>query len=149
MVVVDDESTDATAAVAAAAGARVVAGRPLPEGWVGKPWALQQGLEVATGHWLLTLDADVTPPPGLVGALVAAAERGGWDWASAGGRFAVGRTRPTGSATRPCSPPSSTGSDPPARVAVPVGRLQANGQCTITRRAVLAAAGATGPPPAT
>jgi dolichol-phosphate mannosyltransferase len=142
VVVVDDESTDATAAVAAAAGARVVPGRPLPDGWVGKPWALQQGLEAATGDWLVTVDADVTPRPGWVGALVAAARDGGWDWLSAGGRFAV-----AGSTADRLRHPAMLATlvyrfgPPGSRPRPPVGRLAANGQCTIARRAVLLAAG--------
>src|SRR5829696_261219 len=44
VIVVDDGSTDATADIAAAAGAAVIAGERR-EGWVGKPSALQQGLE--------------------------------------------------------------------------------------------------------
>jgi dolichol-phosphate mannosyltransferase len=141
VVVVDDESTDATAAVALAAGARVVAGRPLPAGWVGKPWALHQGLEAATGHWLVTLDADVVPRPGLVGALVAAAEEGGWDWLSAGGRFRLGP-----SAAERLRHPAMLATlvyrfGPPGTGSPAVGRVQANGQCTVTRRAVLATAG--------
>ena len=53
MIVVDDESTDATAAIAAAAGARVVDGGRLPAGWAGKAWALQQGLDAgdAASGW--------------------------------------------------------------------------------------------------
>ena len=43
LVVVDDCSTDATAEVARAGGARVLAGAPLPPGWCGKPWALRAG----------------------------------------------------------------------------------------------------------
>jgi dolichol-phosphate mannosyltransferase len=142
VVVVDDESTDGTSAVASGAGARVVSGRPLPDGWVGKPWALQQGLDAATGHWLVTLDADVVPRPGLVGALVAAAEDGGWDWLSAGGRFRPGRA----AADRLRHPAMLATlvyrfGPPGAGRPVAVGRVQANGQCTVTRRAVLAAGG--------
>jgi dolichol-phosphate mannosyltransferase len=59
VIVVDDQSSDATASLASAAGATVVRGAALPPGWVGKPWALHQGLLAATGHWLVTLDADV------------------------------------------------------------------------------------------
>jgi dolichol-phosphate mannosyltransferase len=142
VVVVDDESTDRTAPVALAAGARVVAGRPLPDGWVGKPWALQQGLEAATGHWVVTLDADVVPRPGFVGALVAAVEEGGGDWLSAGGRF-----RPASSVAGRLRHPAMLATlvyrfgPPGTRRPVAVGRVQANGQCTVTRRAVLAAAG--------
>ena len=43
-----------------------------PPGWVGKPWALQQGLEAATGDVVVTLDADTRPGPGWLGALAAA-----------------------------------------------------------------------------
>jgi dolichol-phosphate mannosyltransferase len=136
VVVVDDESSDATAAEAAAAGAQVVRGRPLPDGWVGKPWALQQGLEAAGGHWLVTLDADVAPRPGLVGALVAAAERGGWDWLSAGGRFTTG-SGPLDRLVHPAMLATLV-----YRFGPPGGpRLLANGQCTVTRRAALVAAG--------
>ena len=84
---VDDESTDGTSAVAARAGARVIAGRPLPPGWVGKQWALQQGLEVASGEYVLTLDADARTRPGLAAALVTAAAGGPFDLVSAGPRF--------------------------------------------------------------
>ncbi|MEJ7894719.1 MAG: glycosyltransferase [Solirubrobacteraceae bacterium] len=69
VLVVDDHSGDATAAVATGLGARVLTAPPLPAGWVGKPWALQHGLEQATGDVVVTVDADVRPDPGLVRAL--------------------------------------------------------------------------------
>lgn len=69
VLVVDDHSSDATAAIAVRHGARVLPAPPLPTGWVGKPWALQHGLEQATGEIVVALDADVRPGPGLVGAL--------------------------------------------------------------------------------
>jgi dolichol-phosphate mannosyltransferase len=72
VIVVDDRSADGTAEVARALGARVVAGAELPPGWVGKPWALQQGLEAATGDVVVTLDADTRPGPVLLRALAAA-----------------------------------------------------------------------------
>ena len=77
-------------AVAAANGlspeARVVAGTDLPPGWVGKPWALQQGLEAATGDVVVSLDADTRPRRGLAGALAAALLDA--DFVTAGARFA-------------------------------------------------------------
>lgn len=141
VVVVDDRSSDATAAIAATAGARVVSGAPLPEGWVGKPWALHQGLGAASGHWLVNLDADVVPALGFLAALVGAAETTGADHLSAGGRFVCPTAgqrlvHPAMLATLVYrfGPPGVHHHAPPSR-------LQANGQCTITRRAALVAAG--------
>ena len=85
-IVVDDRSGDATAAVAERAGARVVHGLPLPDGWAGKAWALEQGLAAAHGEIVVFLDADTRPDPGLVAALVAELEHA--DVVSAGPRFA-------------------------------------------------------------
>jgi len=132
VVVVDDESTDGTADVARAAGATVVAGRPLPAGWVGKPWALQQGLEAVTSDWVVTLDADVVPHPGFAGALVDAATAGGWDVLTVGPRFVVGTPgeqvlHPAMLATIVYRFGAPTGTVQPARAL-------ANGQCLVARR---------------
>ncbi len=132
VVVVDDESTDATAALARAAGARVIAGRPLPAGWVGKPWALQQGLEAATSEWVVALDADVVPRPGFAGALVEAAGLNGWDVLSVGPRFVLGGPgeqllHPAMLATIVYRFGAPTGT-------VRGGRAMANGQCLVARR---------------
>jgi hypothetical protein len=65
VVVLDDESTDATPAILARLVAelprlRVVRGRPLPEGWAGKAWACWQlATEHARHDWLLFVDCDV------------------------------------------------------------------------------------------
>ena len=58
-----------------------------PAGWVGKAWALQQGLEAATGEWVVLLDADTRPSPALPAALVARATTDGLDLLSVAGRF--------------------------------------------------------------
>jgi 4,4'-diaponeurosporenoate glycosyltransferase len=58
VVVVDDESSDATAAVAEELGARVVSGQPVPDGWTGKTWACWQGAQRSSGEVFIFLDAD-------------------------------------------------------------------------------------------
>jgi len=141
VVVVDDQSADDTAAIARGAGATVVEGRPLPVGWVGKAWALQQGLEAATGEWVVLLDADTRPSSQLPTALVARARADGLDLLSAGGRFEC----PTGplrwlhpalltTLVYRSAPPGAT--DPG-----PVHRRMGNGQCMAVRRRTLLDAG--------
>jgi chlorobactene glucosyltransferase len=80
LLVVDDRSTDATAATverlaAADARVRLVRGAPLPDGWYGKPWACAQGARAAAGHLLLFTDADTRHAPELLGRAVAALHR--------------------------------------------------------------------------
>ena len=58
VIVVDDGSTDRTAAIAAAQGAMVVPTGSVPRGWAGKPWACWTGAHHASGDVLLFLDAD-------------------------------------------------------------------------------------------
>lgn len=75
LIVVDDHSTDGTAA-AARAGAgddprlTVVQPAALPAGWLGKQWACHAGAQVATGEYLLFTDADVRHSPDLHARLV-------------------------------------------------------------------------------
>lgn len=70
IIVVDDHSTDVTAALARAAGARVVQPDPLPAGWTGKTFACHTGARAATGHYFLFLDADVAFEPGGFAAML-------------------------------------------------------------------------------
>ena len=63
----------------------VITGKPLPEGWSGKLWAMQQGIEQALAvrpDYLLLTDADVQHSPDNVLTLVGVAERGGYDLTS-------------------------------------------------------------------
>lgn len=72
ILVVDGRSTDATAAVAAAAGARVLVqtGRGLGR-------ALREGLLAANSPWIAVVDADGSHPPEVLADMWAG--RGGWD----------------------------------------------------------------------
>ena len=99
---VDDNSDDGTAAVAAELGEKaardggapltVVAGQPRPDGWAGKVWAMAQGLAAATGaaatgaaatgaavaatppEYVLFTDADISWAPTALRDLVESAE---------------------------------------------------------------------------
>ncbi|MFW6289037.1 MAG: glycosyltransferase family 2 protein [Spirochaetota bacterium] len=63
IIVVDDQSEDATAAIAGRHGARVIRAGDRPSGWLGKPWASSVGAGAAKGRLLLFLDADVQLRP--------------------------------------------------------------------------------------
>lgn len=102
IVVVDDRSTDGTAQVVA----RFAEGNPgrvrllsiahTPDGWAPKMWAMQQGVEAATGTYVLTTDADclvgnhwiallsgrlsALPAPGMVGGPVDYIGAQRWRW---------------------------------------------------------------------
>lgn len=72
VVLVDDQSEDATAEAARALGLQnltVVMGTAPPVGWSGKLWALQQGLAHITTSRVLLLDADINLAPGMFAAL--------------------------------------------------------------------------------
>lgn len=138
VVVVDHATTDATAAVARAAGARVVEGAPLPGSWVGKPWALQQGLEAAAGEIVVTLDADTRPREGLLRALAARLRDA--DVVSAGARFDC--DGPGERLLHPAMLATLVYRYGPAGVDQPAAsRTVANGQCLAVHREQLLAAG--------
>jgi hopene-associated glycosyltransferase HpnB len=90
VILVDDGSGDGTGEIAAELGDKaareggasltVVGGRPRPDGWAGKVWAMAQGLEAVGGPagrpgYVLFTDADIAWAPGALRDLVAAAER--------------------------------------------------------------------------
>jgi hopene-associated glycosyltransferase HpnB len=55
----------------------VIRGAPLPAGWGGKLWALEQGRTRVTRPYTLLLDADIELEPGLLAALRRKAEESG------------------------------------------------------------------------
>lgn len=62
VLVLDDDSQDQTRELLSTIDdprLRVMTGGPLPEGWLGKPWACQQLAGAATGEVLVFIDADV------------------------------------------------------------------------------------------
>jgi dolichol-phosphate mannosyltransferase len=142
VIVIDSGSTDDTRAQVEAIAAvdprfRVIDDRPLPEGWIGKVWALERGRAVASGEWLLGIDADTEPNPGLVAGVVSAARTYGFDIVSFSPRFA-GMTaadqwvQPAILATLIYRTGAAGG-----KGARP-DRLLANGQCFLARASVLA-----------
>jgi chlorobactene glucosyltransferase len=63
IVVVDDCSTDRTREIVEEASrqdgrVRLIPGKPVPPGWLGKPHAIWQGVQQATGELLCFVDAD-------------------------------------------------------------------------------------------
>jgi len=73
VILIDDCSTDATADIARdmdVNGLTIVSGQPLPHGWSGKLWALEQGREHVRTPLVLLLDADIELVPGMLHALL-------------------------------------------------------------------------------
>jgi chlorobactene glucosyltransferase len=139
LIVVDDGSTDDTAgAVCAYAGSipglQVLRGAALPAGWAGKPWACWQAASHARGDWLLFLDADVAPEPGLLAALVAHSQARQLDLLTAMPLLQLGSA-----AERLVLPAFMSllyGLYPLDRVSDPASPIAfANGQCMLVRRA--------------
>ena len=75
VILVDDNSTDRTTEVAQReipdnCNLIIVHGLPLPEGWVGKTWALEQGLSKIDTSLILLIDADINLGPRIVQSLM-------------------------------------------------------------------------------
>jgi dolichol-phosphate mannosyltransferase len=149
VIVIDSGSTDDTRQQVEAMRAvddrfRIVDDRPLPDGWIGKVWALERGRAVATGEWLLGIDADTEPLSGMVAGVVAAVRARELDMVSFSPRFA-GMT-PAEQWVQPAILATlvyRTGAAGAGRVNP--RRLLANGQCYLAHASVLAAGGGYGP----
>ncbi|MGF1460115.1 MAG: 2'-O-glycosyltransferase CruG [Leptolyngbyaceae cyanobacterium] len=143
ILIVDSRSEDGTREIVQQAQTtdpriQLLTDDPLPSGWVGRPWALHYGYQHSSPHseWILGLDADTQPQPGLVPALIATAAAEGYDLVSLSPRFIlkglgeiwlqpallmtlIYRFGPTGAA--------EDGAE----------RVMANGQCFLCRRELL------------
>ena len=144
-IVVDGASTDDTPAIVDAATSRDTRIRrisepPRPGGYVGRPWAIAAGCAEACGEWIMIVDADTAPKPGMVAGAVIAAQTHELDVVS----FAPRIIAPSAGARwlQPSflttlvyrfGPPGLDETDPE--------RVMANGQCFLMRRSVLERAG--------
>jgi glycosyltransferase involved in cell wall biosynthesis len=86
LIFVNDQSTDATGRIARetlrdCASCRIIDGaaRPAGQRWIGKTWALVQGVAVAKADWLLFIDSDVVHHPSAFRKAMAEAIRLGVD----------------------------------------------------------------------
>jgi dolichol-phosphate mannosyltransferase len=145
--VIDSHSQDGTPDLVKAAQQqdprfRLMTDDPLPAGWVGRPWALHNGFLASSedSEWILGIDADTQPQPGLVTSLLQTAETDGYDLISLSPRFIL-----TGAGELWLQPSllitllyrfGAAGET----VQTPE-RMMANGQCFFCRRALLAQMG--------
>ena len=145
VIVVDSRSSDDTPQLVRAMTRRDSRFRlendpPLPKDWIGKVWALQHGLGQARGEWVLGMDADTEPQPGMVAGAVAAAESLGYDVVSFSPQFAdmTGAeqwVQPSMLLTLVYRFGAAGITDPPPH------RVMANGQCFLAKRDTLRAHG--------
>ena len=87
VIFIDDNSTDGTGellrqAITNRPYMKVISAAPLSDGWMGKPWALSQGLSHATHEYIVTVDADVRLAPDALSAMDSVLQRTGSDFLS-------------------------------------------------------------------
>lgn len=94
VIVVDSYSTDATPDLVKAKQQndprfRLMNDDPLPTDWVGRPWALHNGFWASSeqSDWILGIDADTQPQPGLVASLLETAIAHNYDLISLSPQF--------------------------------------------------------------
>lgn len=143
ILVVDSYSQDGTPDLVKAAGAkdprfRLKNDDPLPPGWVGRPWALHNGFLASSdrSEWILGIDADTQPAPGLIAGLVRTAEAQGYDIVSLSPRFIL--KYPGELLLQPALLLTLVYRFGPTGTPSQEQRVMANGQCFLARRSVLA-----------
>jgi len=86
IILIDDQSRDGTVEVARKAVSRedlrIISGKPLPPGWSGKLWALEQGLPFVKTPLTLLIDADIKFQPGILVALEKTMKQNGLQFVS-------------------------------------------------------------------
>jgi dolichol-phosphate mannosyltransferase len=109
---------------------------PLPAGWVGKAWALQYGTERAPTEYVLGVDADIFPAPGMADAILQIAQCEGYDVLSFSPRFRIPtageRWLQPALLTTLVYRTGAAGERQPDPE-----RIAANGQCMLVRKSVL------------
>jgi dolichol-phosphate mannosyltransferase len=118
---------------------KLITDDPLPEGWVGRPWALHTGFlnSDPTSEWVLGIDADTLPQKGLVASFVDQATVDNFDIVSLSPKFILKTT-----GEQWLQPAllitlifrfGATGD----RTQFTEDRVMANGQCFLSKRAKL------------
>jgi 4-hydroxybenzoate polyprenyltransferase len=95
IIVVDDGSTDGSAAIASAAlgdRGRVITAPPKPDGWAGKSWACQHGATEARGDLVFFVDADTVLGPDAARTFANEAVARGYDLVSGVTRYEMTTT---------------------------------------------------------
>ena len=147
ILVVDSHSQDGTPDLVKVAQQsdprfRLMNDDPLPPDWVGRPWALHNGFlsSVEDSEWILGIDADTQPQPGLVSSLIATATTEGYDLISLSPQFIL--KHPGELWLQPALLMTLVYRFGPAgETANSADRVMANGQCFFCRRSTLAAVG--------
>ncbi len=143
ILVVDSHSQDGTPELVKVAQQtdprfQLLSDEALPPGWVGRPWALHTGFlsSSLTSEWLLGIDADTQPQPGLAASLLQVAEREGFDLLSVSPQFILESAGEQW--LQPALLVTLVYRFGPAgeRHSLPQ-RVMANGQCLLVRRAWL------------
>jgi len=82
--VLDDASTDGTSRAINSFGSRIesLQGRPLEDGWLGKPFACSQLSAASSEDYLVFVDADVRLSPQAISSSIALMQQLDWDFLS-------------------------------------------------------------------